>query len=53
MDAARISDFLSAMRKARGYTQQAVAEQLNLSNKTISKWESGAGLHWLSSLWTA
>lgn len=44
MDAAKIGDFLSALRKARGYTQQAVAEKLNLSNKTISKWESGGGL---------
>ena len=44
MDAAKIGDFLSALRKAQGYTQQAVAEKLNLSNKTISKWESGGGL---------
>ena len=44
MDAAKIGDFLAALRKARGYTQQAVAERLNLSNKTISKWESGGGL---------
>ncbi len=44
MDAMKIGDFLSALRKARGYTQQAVAERLNLSNKTISKWESGGGL---------
>ena len=44
MDAMKIGDFLSSLRKARGYTQQAVAEKLNLSNKTISKWESGGGL---------
>lgn len=44
MDAMKIGDFLSALRKAQGYTQQAVAERLNLSNKTISKWESGGGL---------
>ena len=44
MDAAKIGDFLSALRKAQGYTQQEVAEKLNLSNKTISKWENGGGL---------
>ena len=43
MDAANIGDFLSALRKSQCYTQQEVAEKLNLSNKTISKWESGGG----------
>lgn len=44
MDTKKTGEFLAAMRKSKGYTQQAVAEWLNLSNKTVSKWESGAGL---------
>ena len=41
MDTKKTGEFLAAMRKSKGYTQQAVAEWLNLSNKTVSKWESG------------
>ena len=44
MQPEKIGDFLASLRKSKGFTQQEVAEQLNLSNKTISKWESGAGL---------
>ena len=43
MDAIKTGEFLAALRRSHGYTQQQVAEQLNLSNKTISKWESGNG----------
>lgn len=34
-----IGQFLSAMRKSKGYTQQNVADALNVSNKTVSGWE--------------
>lgn len=44
VDAARTGEFLCALRKARGMTQEQVAEELCVSNKTISKWESGSGL---------
>ena len=44
VDAARTGEFLYALRKARGMTQEQVAEELCVSNKTISKWESGSGL---------
>lgn len=44
VDAARTGEFLCALRKARGMTQEQVAEALCVSNKTISKWESGSGL---------
>ena len=44
VDAARTGAFLCTLRKARGMTQEQVAEALCVSNKTISKWESGAGL---------
>lgn len=43
MDAMKTGEFLAALRRSHGYTQQQVAEQLNLSNKTVSKWESGGG----------
>lgn len=35
--------FMAALRKANGFTQQQVAERLNVSNKTISKWECDDG----------
>ncbi len=35
--------FLSALRKANGYTQQQVADFLCVSNKTVSKWECDDG----------
>lgn len=33
---------LKAARVNAGYTQQEVADILNISNKTICRWESGA-----------
>jgi len=30
-------------RKIKGYTQKALAEALNVSDKTVSKWETGRG----------
>ncbi len=38
-----IGGFIAALRKSRGMTQQEVADRLNVSNKTISKWERGEG----------
>ena len=32
---------LSAARKARGYTQEQLAEKLTVSRTNISRWESG------------
>jgi len=43
MDNIRTGKLIAELRKEKGYTQQQLADQLNLSNKTISKWESGAG----------
>ncbi len=33
-------EFLSLLRKAAGYTQEDIADKLNVSNKTISSWET-------------
>ena len=34
-----IGQFLAALRKANGMTQQEVADRLNVSNKAVSRWE--------------
>lgn len=44
MDQARIGAFIQQMRKEIGMTQKELAEKLNMSDKTISKWETGKGL---------
>ncbi len=36
-------EFLLSLRKENGYTQQEVADKLNVSNKTVSKWERDDG----------
>ena len=48
MDAGKTGAYLAALRKARGMTQQEAADQLGVSNKTVSKWGKtarGAGYH--------
>lgn len=41
MDNTQTGRLIASLRKQRGLTQQQLADELNLSNKTISKWESG------------
>ncbi len=36
--------FIAAMRKEAGFTQRQLADQLGISDKTVSKWECGNGL---------
>ncbi len=43
MDCAKIGKLIEHLRKEKGLTQKEVAEQLNISNKTVSKWECGKG----------
>lgn len=43
-------EFLKSLRVAKGLTQIELAEHLNVSNKTVSKWESGVGIPELSTL---
>ena len=43
MDTIKTGSYLAALRKNAGMTQQEVADRLGVSNKTISKWESGGG----------
>ena len=44
MDQARIGRFIAERRKALGLTQRRLAEQLAVSDKAVSKWETGHGL---------
>lgn len=43
MDTMKTGGYLAALRKGAGMTQQEAADRLGVSNKTISKWESGGG----------
>ncbi len=43
MDAAKIGMFIAALRKSGGMTQQEVAQSLGITDKTVSKWETGNG----------
>ena len=44
MNQQKTGAFLAARRKELGLTQQALGEQLGVTNKTISRWETGAYL---------
>lgn len=44
MDLVKIGEFLKALRKSKGYTQQEVADELYVTQKTISRWENGEGV---------
>lgn len=43
MDATKTGNYLAMLRKMKGMTQQEIADRLGVSNKTVSKWESGGG----------
>ena len=41
MNQNRIGEFIQRSRKEKGWTQKELAEQIGVSDKTISKWENG------------
>ena len=43
MDAIDFGNTVAALRKKCGLTQQQLADKLNVSNKTVSRWENGLG----------
>lgn len=43
MDTNAFGEFLATLRKEQKMTQAVLAEKLNISNRTISKWENGDG----------
>ena len=44
MDQEKIGKFLKKLRLDKNLTQEQLANKLNVSDKTISKWENGRGL---------
>lgn len=44
MNCAKTGGLILQLRQEKGLTQQQLAQQLGVSNKTISKWERGLGL---------
>lgn len=44
MDCKKVGKLIVALRKERNMTQKDVADAMNISDKTISKWERGLGL---------
>ena len=44
MDQVEIGKFISECRKEKGLTQAQLAEKLNITNRAISKWETGKSM---------
>ena len=44
MDQERIGKFIAERRKAQGFTQAALAERLGITDRAVSKWETGRSL---------
>lgn len=40
MDQMKIGAFLKKLRKEKNLTQEQLAEQLNVSGRTVSRWET-------------
>ena len=43
MERKTIGSFIAVLRKAQGMTQRQLAEKLNVSDKTVSRWERDEG----------
>lgn len=44
IDKSRFGAFVAQLRKEKGYTQRELAEKLFISDKAVSKWETGASI---------
>lgn len=44
MDSIKVGNFITKLRKSKGLTQVELAKSINVTNKAISKWETGNGL---------
>ena len=44
MDQIRIGKFIAACRKKEKLTQMQLAEKLNITDRAVSKWETGKSL---------
>lgn len=44
MDQKKVGQFLKTLRKEKGITQEVLAETLNVSSRTVSRWETGSNM---------
>ena len=44
MDQIKIGAFLKALRRGKALTQEQLAEQLGVSGRTVSRWETGSNM---------
>ena len=44
MDQKKIGQFLQTLRKEKELTQEQLAEKFNVSNRTVSRWETGSNM---------
>lgn len=44
MDQQKIGGFLKKLRKEKNLTQEQLAKQLNVSGRTVSRWETGSNM---------
>lgn len=44
LDCIKIGKLIARLRGEKGLTQQQIADALNITNKTVSKWECGVSL---------
>ena len=50
MNQVKTGSFLKELRKEKNLTQENLAEQLNVSNRTVSRWETGSNMPDISTL---
>ena len=43
MDSNKTGLFIAELRKQKGYTQKELAEKLMVTDKAVSRWETGKG----------
>ena len=44
MDQIKIGAFLKTLRREKNMTQEQLAEQLGVSSRTVSRWETGSNI---------
>ena len=45
MNCDKMGALIQCLRKEKGYTQKTLADILNISDRTVSKWERGLSLN--------